>query len=325
MTARSQTFVARILGIDELGGGPCVACGAPGDTSVDLRTPEGVVVKSVGGLPDARLCHSCAQAQADAARIGSRLVYAVVAIAPVVGLVTGFVAGGSTSFASGAQHGVAVAIAVLLGLVVARVMIGMIKRARARKTRVLLLEAEGDQVVLQLLVPDASESDPSVAAYRAPARAERGADEPVTPLPPRAAFGLPWFGGLILCVPVVVAAWSGAFARTGTLVIDSPRDPVVVVIDGDSVELAAGGSATRKVSPGTHTYRVEYRERGHAVSGSFDTSFGRGTLLTTDPTQCYRIWTSSPNAKTNVHENESVRWASLEDVKGSARSSCTEF
>lgn len=318
-----MTFVARILGIDELGGGPCLACGAPGDTSVDLRTPEGVVVPSVGGLPGARLCRSCAQAQADAARIGSRLVYAVVAIAPAVGVVTGFVAGASTSFASGAQHGVAVSIAVLLGLVVARVMIGMIKRARARKTRVLLLEAEGDQVVLQLFVPDAS--DAAVAAYRAPARAERGPDEPVTPLPPRTAFGLPWFGGLILCVPVVVAAWSGAFARTGTLVIDSPRDSVVVVIDGESVELAAGGSAMRKVSPGTHTYRVEYRERGYAVTGSFDTSFGRGMLLTTDPTQCYRIWTSSPNAKTNVHENESVRWASLEDVKGSTRSSCTEF
>jgi hypothetical protein len=180
-----MTFVARILGIDELGAGPCVACGAPGDTSVDLRTPEGVVVPSVGGLPSARLCRSCAQAQADAARIGSRLVYAVVAIAPVLGGVTGFFVGASTSFASGAQHGIVATIAVLLGLVVARVMIGMIKRARARKTCVLLLEAEGDQVVLQVSVPDAS--DAPVTGYRASARAERGADEPVAPLPPRTA------------------------------------------------------------------------------------------------------------------------------------------
>lgn len=318
-----MTFVARILGLDDLGAGPCVACGAPGDASVDLHTPEGVVVASAGGLPSARLCRSCAQEQADAARIGSRLVYAVIAFAPVVGVVTGLVVGASTSFASGAQHGVAVTIAVLLGLVVARLMLGMIKRARARRTRVLLLEAEGDQVVLQLAIPAASAA--AVAGYRAPARAERGADEPVTPLPPRTAFGLPWFGGLILCVPVVVAAWSGAFARTGSLVIDSPRDAVVVFVDGDTVELAAGGSATRTVSPGAHTYRVEYRERGHFVSGSFDTSFGRGTLLTTDPSQCYRIWTTSPSAKTNVHANETVRWASLDDAKGATRSTCSEF
>lgn len=318
-----MSFVARILALDDLGAGPCVACGAPGDASVDLHTPEGVVVASAGGLPSARLCRSCAQDQADAARIGSRLVYAVTALAPVVGLVTGIVVGASTSFASGAQHGIAVTIAVLIGLVVGRLMLGMITRARARRTRVLLLEAEGDQVVLQLSIPDASAA--AVAGYRAPARAERGADEPVVPLPPRTAFGLPWFGGLILCVPVVVAAWSGAFARTGTLVIDSPSDAVVVIIDGAAVELAAGGSATRTVSPGTHTYRVEYLQRGHFVSGSFDTSFGRGTLLTTDPTQCYRIWTSSPNTRTNVHENETVRWASLDDVKGSARSSCSEF
>ena len=315
--------VARILGIDELGAGPCVACGAPGETSVDLRTPEGVVEPRADGLPVARLCHSCAEDQADASRIGSRLVYAVVAVAPVVGVVTGFVVGGSTSFTGGARHGVAVTIAVLLGLVVARVMIGMIKRTRARKTRVLLLEAEGDEVVLQLSIPDASKT--AVAGYRSAARAERGADETVKPLPPRTAFGLPWFGGLIVCVPVVAAAWSGTFTRTGTLVIDSPRDAVLVVIDGDTVELAEGGSATRTLGPGTHTYSVEYRERGHTVRGSFDTSFGRGTLLTTDPAQCYRIWTSTPSAKTNVHENESVRWANLTDVKLSARSDCSEF
>jgi hypothetical protein len=317
-----MTSVARILGIDELGAGPCVACGAPGDTSVDLRTPEGVVEQRAASLPMARLCHSCAEDQAHASRIGSRLVYAVAAIAPVVGSVTGFVVGASTSFTGGTRHGVAVTIAVVLGLVVARVMIGVIKRARARKTRVLLLEAEGDEVVLQLSIPDASKA--AVPGYRAAARAERGPDETVKPLPPRTAFGLPWLGGLIVCVPVVAAAWSGAFARTGTLVIDSPRDAVLVLIDGDAVELAEGGSATRTLGPGTHTYSVEYRARGHTVRGTFSTSFGRGTLLTTDPAQCYRIWTSSPSAKTNVHENESVRWANLDDAKLSARSDCSE-
>lgn len=318
-----MTSVARILGIDELGAGPCVACGAPGETSIDLRTPEGVVEPRTNGLPAARLCHSCAENQAEASRIGSRLVYAVVAIAPVVGMVTGYVVGASTSFSGGARHGVAVTTAVLLGLVIARVSIGTIKRARSRKTRVLLLEAEGDQVVLQLSIPDASEA--TVAGYRAAARPERCGDETVKPLPPRTAFGLPWYGGLIVCVPVIVAAWSGTFARTGTLVIDSPRDAVLVMIDGDTVELGEGGRATRTLGPGTHTYSVEYRERGRTVRGSFDTSFGRGTLLTTDPAQCYQVWTSSPRAKTNVHENESVRWANLEDVKLSARADCTAF
>lgn len=313
--------VARILGIDELSAGPCVACGAPGETYVELHTPEGVNEPRADSMEGARLCRSCAQDQADASRIGSRLIYAVIAFAPLTGVAAGVVVGASMSGAGGTRDGIVVTIAVILGLGVASAMIRMIKRARSRKTRVLLLEAEGDRVVLQLSIPDAS--DAAVVGYRAAARAETGADEPVTPLPPRTAFGLQWFGGLLLCVPVVAAAWSGAFTRTGTLVIDSPRDAVLVVIDGDTFELAAGGRATRTVGPGTHLYSVEYRESGRTVRGSFDMSFGRGTLLTTDPEQCYRIWTRSPKAKTDVHENESVRWANLLDVKMSARSACT--
>jgi hypothetical protein len=46
---------------------------------------------------------------------------------------------------------------------------------------------------------------------------------------------------LLLCVPVVAAAWNGAFARDTTLVIDSPNDAVLVLIDDTATELAIGG------------------------------------------------------------------------------------
>jgi hypothetical protein len=306
--------VARILETDELGGERCVACGAPGEIHVELRTPEGVAEPRPERDLRARLCRSCAQAQDDASRIGSRLVYAIVAMAPVAGLATGLVAGH--------RDGIAVTVAVLSGLVAARLMIASIKRARARKTRVLLLEAEGDRVVLQLSIPDAA--DAPVGGYRAAAREGIAGDEPVTPLPPRTAFGLAWYGGLLVCIAVLGAAWNGAFARAGTLVIDSPRDAVRVSIDGDTIELAAGGNATRTLRAGVHGYRVEYLATGHEVHGSFDVPVGRGTLLTTDPAQCYRIWTSSPKTKTAVNENETVRWANLLDVKMAARIECNE-
>jgi len=142
------------------------------------------------------LCRPCAQGQLDASKIGARLVYAVIALAPVAGLVTGVV--------TGRRDGIAVTAAVVVGLVVARFLLASIKRARARGTRVLLLEAEGDRVVLQLLVPERAELA-TVAGYRASACEDGGVDERVTPLSPRTSFGLPWYGGLLLCVPVVAA------------------------------------------------------------------------------------------------------------------------
>jgi len=306
---------ARIFGIDELGGERCIACGAAGEDYVDLETPEGVARLRMEDTRRARVCRSCAQAQDDATHIGSRLIYGVVAFAPVTGIVAGVLAGRS--------DGIAGTLGVLAGLVGARAMIGLIKAARAKKTRVLLLEAEGERLVLQLTIPEPADSaDTVVGGYRVAAREEASAEERVSPLPPRTSFGLQWFGGLLVCVAVIATAWSGAFTADTTLVIDSPRDAVQVSIDYQSVELAAGGVATRTVSAGVHTYTVRYLESGHFVSGSFDVSVGRGTLLTTDPAQCYRVWTASSSTKTPVHENETVRWANLQDVKMASRTEC---
>ena len=219
------------------------------------------------------------------------------------------------------RDGVAVTAAVVVGLVVARFLLASIKRARARGTRVLLLEAERDRVVLQLLVPERTKLA-TVAGYRASASEDLSVDERVTPLPPRTSFGLPWYGGLLLCVPVVAAAWNGAFTRDTTLVIDSPNDDVRVDIDDTTTELAMGGRATLTVRAGEHTYAVKYLVGGRTVRGSFDVSTGMSTLLTTDPSQCYRVWMTSATSAPNVHQNETVRWANLLDVRMANRSEC---
>jgi hypothetical protein len=305
--------VARILGTDELQRERCVACGAPGEVYVDLETPEGVPEPRGQNVPGTRLCGPCAQGQADASKIGARLVYGIIALAPAVGLVTGLV--------TGRRDGIAVTVAVVVGLVVARSLLGRVKQARARGTRVLLLEAEGDRVVLQLLVPDRAASA-AVPGYRAAASEDAGVDEHVTPLPPRTSFGLPWYGGLLLCVPVVAAAWNGAFTRDTTLVIDSPSDAVRVSIDDTTTELAPGGRATLTVRAGEHSYAVQYVAAGRTVRGSFDVSTGMSTLLSTDPSQCYRVWTTSAKSSPNVHENGTVRWANLLDVRMATRSEC---
>lgn len=308
--------VARILDTDELRRDRCIACGAAATTYVDLETPEGVVAPRDQSVPGTRLCGACAQAQVDASKLGARLVYGIVAIAPVAGLVTGLV--------TGRRDGIAVTIAVLVGLVAARFLLGRIRRARAQRTPVLLLEAEGDRVVLQLLVPARAEQE-ALPGYRAASREDAGIDERVTPLPPRTSFGLPWYGGLLLCVPVVAAAWNGAFTRDTTLVIDSPSDAVLVTIDGATTELAAGGRATFTVRAGEHSYVVQYVAGGLTVRGSFDVPTGSSTLLTTDPSQCYRVWTTSAKASPNVHQNETVRWANLLDVRMATRSECDRF
>ncbi len=305
--------VARVLSPKELLGERCVACAAAAETSIALEPAAGRPRPRAPAADRVRVCRGCAQAQADATKLDRKLVYAIVLIAPLSGIVAGVV--------HGHPGGVPTAIAVGLGLLLARFIVARLRRSRARAIPVLFLEADEDRVVVQIQARATSVDEPQ-AAYRAPAQPEPVADEEVAALPPDLRMGLPWFGGILASGTVLLAGFLGVFSRETTAVIDSPADVVRVDLDGEQFDLAAGGRAIRTVMSGEHQYEITYTESGYSVRGRFDAPLWKSVLLLTGPSQCYNVWVGYKGAEVNVHDNGPVRWAVLNDARLATRSDC---
>lgn len=219
----------------------------------------------------------------------------IAAVPPVLGVVTGFLVGRA--------DGVATTVAVFVALVVIYVVRALLDRDRARVTPVLLLEAEGDRVVLQLAIPDG--------------KSAQADDESVKPLPPRRKLGVSWPIGLFVSVFVVLLGWSGTFDRSTLVLVDSPRRPVHVAIDDDTFDLAAGGRAMRKLRAGTHAFEIVYQDDDReTVRGQLESRANRGVLLSTDQDQCYAVWMDSASRNPARHDHGAVWWM---DVDGAER------
>ncbi len=312
----SALAVEAVRTLEEIGTAErCVVCGAAAETSIPLEPAAGVALGRDAdriATRTLRACRACAQAQADARVTGRKVLYVSFAAAPVLAFAAG-------TLAPGANGVVAAGSAVALQLFVRVGVAGAIRRARARRVRALVLEADGDRVLLQLAARGA---EPGAAGYRSAAAATEASDTPVQPRPPRVSAAFWSAGSFLVSAVVVAAAVSGGFDRTSRVYVDTPRDDVIVTFDGkDRIELHAGGMSWTSMRTGRHAYRVEYVATGQVWSGTFDVSAWNEVLLSTDPSQCYRVWREG-SGPVEVHENGPVRWATTTDARNASRAPC---
>jgi hypothetical protein len=289
----------------------CTVCEAVAERSICLEAAAGIALGRDASKLDGRTvraCRSCEQKQADTKKYGNRIMMAAMLSMPIVTLGLGF--------AFRRPDGFATTGGAILALFVARLVIRIIERRRARTIPLLVLGADGDDVLVQVNAPSVLEQ---VSGYRDAARETHHDKEIARPSPPRASLGLVRAGSLMLTFAAGAVGWSGAFESTHTLVIDSPHDAVTITIDnGAPIALAAGGRSISRISSGTHTYRAVFGDRDRFEDGTFEVSIYDDTLITTDPAQCYFVWVSK-GSHAIPHGTGWIRWSRIQNARGSER------
>ena len=291
--------VERVVAIaDATGAKRCVVCGAHSDDTVDLEfaASDAVIDASSSKLVGraARACHACNRRQEEAKRYGQRAVLASMFAMPVVALAVALLADRDDVVGAG--------IGAALGFVIVAVVGKVVARRRARLVPLLLLGADEESMMVQV---NGREALPG--------------DAPSAPRPPRVSHGLVWIAMILVTIAVCGVASTGALSPRRVLVIDSPRDAVRVVIDGDApMNIAAGGRFNLKIRSGQHRYRVDYVDIGASETGTFEVGVMKDTLITTDESACYLVWVTKRGEAVG-HGTGRVRWTPLEDAKSSQR------
>ena len=257
----------------------CVACGAAQRTSVSLDFAEGAsTLYMKAPLPQVPLCGACVAAQRRAVRLGRRAL-ALSLLAPAVLVVM-------AAFTTPLDTPLVLPGLGLAALVAARVVLALVRRARALDAPVLYIDGAIDQVILQL--PPLEKSAPP--GYRDLARDVRD-DGRITKM--HGARIRAMLGFVASTAATALASLVGWFGAYPVLVLDDSSGVwASATIDGKRiVSFRERRVVAIPVPYGHHTIAF-----GDGATVDLRVPFGANRLVSSDPSRCHQVrWRSPAN------------------------------
>jgi hypothetical protein len=291
---KRDQFVHRVYTVSELEEArACVVCERPATLLRPADFGKGAAtVYLARKLPPLRVCDRCAGEQGDAMRVGRHAATLAYVLPAVLVLLAVLVAPFRTP--------IVIPTLGFAALLLSRGVIEIVRRRRTQRSRVLFVDGEGDEVMLQIRL---DESADVIVPYREESRATRTDGLVVSPVGPGVGHELAFVGSTFA---VSVLAVFGFVASYPVLMIDNPGPDVRVSVDG---EPAVIGNASRgfRVAYGNHRVVIDDREQSVRVP------WGENVLVSTSPEQCYEV--RSPSERESpIVEGPILRYGRNVDV-----------